>query len=113
MRQWFFGVSLLACTVSSAADAQTWTSKPTLLKERSRAGCSDSLAVVGFKVDGQKLTITFNIGSNDLTVAPDGTVNESFTVSNRNVLQLTGNVNTRQFELRQDSAACRWAMPPQ
>jgi len=102
----------LTAGVSSSAYAQTWTSEMRLNKERSATGCADDIPPQTFTISGNKLIQKTRLGTNEMTIAADGSIDHASRSANGNALRLTGNVNTRTFELVNASSGCWWKLTP-
>lgn len=101
------------------AFAETWRTKVALMEAASRSNCVDadvSRLFYDLTVTGSELSIKASSGETlSAPVAADGSVRASFTGSlgqNTYSLDLTGNVNTRDFEAFNERYSCRFKLIP-
>ena len=101
------------------AVSETWRTKVALMEAASRSNCVDadvSRLFYDLTVTGSELSIKASSGETlSAPVAADGSVRASFTGSlgqNTYSLDLTGNVNTRDFEAFNERYSCRFKLIP-
>ena len=116
-----FGAVVLLGILSPSppAFAETWRTKVALMEAASRSTCVQadvSKLFYDLTVTGRELLVRASSGETfSTTVAGDGSVNTSFTGSlgrNTYSLDLTGNVNSRDFEAFNKRYSCRFKLVP-
>jgi hypothetical protein len=112
-------VFLSVLSASPPAFAETWRTKVALMEAASRPNCVDadvSRLFFDLTVTGSELSVKASSGETfSAPVAGDGSVHAAFTGSlgqNTYSLDLTGNVNTRDFEAFNKRYSCRFKLIP-
>lgn len=102
--------------VAESAQAQSWKARLALIPAQSAASCGEVPHITwDLKLQGGVFSGSSNQGAEfSSTVSPDGSVKASYRGNlgggTTFPMELTGNVNTRQFELYSPTHSCRFTM---
>lgn len=106
------GIGVLACVLSTAAYAETWT--VALVFEKGTQGCQNASPFDHtFTLEGTKLTMSSRGATlTSVTVPENGMVSQDFRAANGNRLRLVGNVKTKDLALQNTEFGCSWKAVP-
>lgn len=102
--------------IAGSAQAQSWKVRLALIPAQSAATCQEVPHITwDLKLEGGVFSGRSSLGAEfSSTVSPDGSVKASYTGTSTGwvtfPMEMTGNVNTRQFELYSPTHSCRFAM---
>lgn len=90
-----------------------WQAKNVLIADRSLVACAPSGGSYSLDLAGDTLTVD-NVNGRMLvtTIPPDGTIDQRFRSPSGARLQIVGNARTRDLEIVNSNAGCRWKLTP-
>ena len=90
-----------------------WQARNGLIADRSLVACARSGGSYSLDLAGDTLTVD-NVNGRMLTmtIPPDGTIDQTFRSPSGARLQIVGNARTRELEIVNSNAGCRWKLTP-
>jgi hypothetical protein len=114
--------ALAAAPASAAAPAPAapppvltglWKARNVLIADRSAAGCSRDGGAYSLDVSGDTFTVDNINGRMLVTTLPaDGAIDQPFRSPSGSRLAIVGNARTRDLEIVNSAAGCRWKLTP-
>jgi hypothetical protein len=104
----FMLTALCVAIVATPALGQTWNAETLLLKDRSPAGCTATVAKLTFTVDASTLKVAGTLLDIKVPINADGTVKQDVRLAKGSRGSLSGKIATRAFEYTSYTTGCQY-----